>query len=392
MFLSASLSTLLLVLSITGSPVEVRNSPITLPLIKRLNFSNATINLVQHDKARVAALRDYNIHGRHAESISTRLGFDEYIVAFGVGSPPRTYNLIVDTGSSVTWIGASTPYVPTSSSVSTGQRGAVASFSGTLFLDTVTLGGGLTITKYPLAVASTSRNVKYDGILGIGLQELTINTLENNNSPTDTYPTFTDYLVKADAIDQNLVGIFFQPITEDLDTYVGELAFGEPDYTKLTSEIIYTAVTAVLPSANYWGIDQSITYGTTDILFPTAGVVDTGSTFISIASDAYGRYRAATGATPDQATGLLRITSDQYDALQPLDFHIDNKILSLTRNAQIWPRQCIYLIITDMGRDTGYKLDFITGYTFMQRFYTVLDGYNFWIGFATTPFTDATTN
>ncbi|KAG2362550.1 hypothetical protein BDR07DRAFT_1019256 [Suillus spraguei] len=139
-----------------------------------------------------------------------------------------------------------------------------------------------TITEYPLAVASTSKNIKYDGILGIGPRQLTINTLRNNNDPIGTYPTFTDYLVRQAPLVRtfingldcatecsvalcsklrfpDVVGIFFQPTTGDLDTDVGELAFGEPDYTKFTGNIVYTAVTAIVLSTSYWGIDQSIT-------------------------------------------------------------------------------------------------------------------------------------
>src|SRR6267154_5033544 len=38
--------------------------------------------------------------------------------------------------------------------------------------------------------------------------------------------------------------------------------------------------------------------------------------------DAYHAYMAATGALMDETTGHLRITLDQYDALQPLNFII----------------------------------------------------------------------
>ncbi|KAG2074023.1 acid protease, partial [Suillus decipiens] len=183
----------------------------------------------------------------------------------------------------------------------------------------------------------------------------------------------------------------------------GELAFGEPDYTKCTSNIVYTDITNTPSSKKYWGIDQRITYGDTGILFGTAGVIDTGCDFTYIASDAFGRYQAATGATIDQRTDLLRITLGQYNALQNLKFYIGNVFFSLIPNAQIWPRSlnnrlpggeddAIYLIIKSLGTTTGSGLDFITGLTFMQRFYTVLDSGNRKVGFATTSFTYATTN
>ncbi|KAG2353508.1 family A1 protease [Suillus spraguei] len=410
MFLTASLLNLLLALSITGSPVEVRNSPIILPLARRLNFSNSTIDLVQRDKARVVALRNYHTHGRRAESIPMRFSkWGQYIAALRVGNPPRTYNVLVDSGSSVTWIGARTPYG--GAGVNTGQGvkktygisgGPFASFSGRIFRDTVTLGDGLTIPNYELAIASTSSNVRCDGVLGLGPRYLTANGLINR--PGVTYPTFTDCLVSEDAIDENIIGIFFQPLTGYPDTDVGELAFGEPDYTKCIDNIVYTPITDALPSAEYWGIDQSITYGDTDILDETAGIIDTGTAFIEIAPYAYHRYQAATGATFDQPTGLLRITYERYTALEVLKFHISNQIFTLTANAQIWPRSLntklpgggessgIYLIITNLGTATRPGFGFIVGFTFMQRFYTVLDGDSFAVGFAITPFTKADTN
>ncbi|KAG2065337.1 hypothetical protein BDR04DRAFT_1161527 [Suillus decipiens] len=111
MFHTAFLLILLLALPIIGSPVEVRNSVVTLPLTRRLN---GTINLVQHDhdEARMAAFRD----GRRVGSIPVTNTYDLiYTTAVGID------NLIVNSGSSVTWVGATTPYVETGTSISTKQ-------------------------------------------------------------------------------------------------------------------------------------------------------------------------------------------------------------------------------------------------------------------------------
>ncbi|KAG2358187.1 aspartic peptidase domain-containing protein [Suillus spraguei] len=396
MFLTVSFLTLLLALSITGSPVEVRNSPTILPLTRRLDFSNGTIDL------------DHNMHGKRVESIPMLFSRGRHIVALDVGNPPTTYNLVVDTGSAVTWIGGGTQYdgtgVNTGRGVKVSYGGgqfSVASFSGTFFVETVTLRDGLTIPNYELAVASTVSNFRFDGILGLAPPDITVNTLTND--PSATYPTFTDWLVTAGAIRQNIVGIFFRPLTGDRNTDAGGLAFGEPDYTKCTSNIVYTDITNTRRSKKYWGIDQRITYGNKNILLRTAGIIDTGSCFIYIASDAYRRYQAATGATFHEQADLLRMTPRQYRALRDLKFYIGNGVFSLTPNAQIWPRSLnsiipgaennsIYLIIKSMGTPTGAGLDFIVGWTFMQRFYTVLDRDNRKVGFAMTSFTHATTN
>jgi cathepsin E len=74
----------------------------------------------------------------------------------------------------------------------------------------------------------------------------------------------------------------------------------------------------------------------------------------------------------------------------------------LTANAQLWPRSLntyiggttgnIYLIVGDLGTPTGQGLDFIDGYGFLERFYSVFDTANHRVGLAYTPYTYATSN
>ena len=119
-------------------------------------------------------------------------------------------------------------------------------------------------------------------------------------------------------------------------------------------------------------------------------------------ADAFNRYKSATGAVNDASTGLLRITSTQFSNLQSLFFTAGGTSFELTANGQIWPRalntfiggtsSSIYLVVNDIGSPSGSGLDFINGYTFLERFYSVYDTTNNRIGLATTPFTAATTN
>lgn len=124
-------------------------------------------------------------------------------------------------------------------------------------------------------------------------------------------------------------------------------------------------------------------------------------------------YKGATGGVPDDATGLLKITSKQFNALEPLDFKIGDNTYTMTPNAQIWPRSLntqingtadgIYLVTADLGESSA-ELSFINGYTFLcvinlfsldvppfnltsfcsERFYTVYDTASSRIGFAPT--------
>ncbi|KAJ6507706.1 acid protease [Mycena vitilis] len=328
-----------------------------------------------------------------------------YTMSVGVGSPPTDYTLLIDTGSSNTWVGADKAYKATSTSTDT--RNAVnvsygsGSFTGTEYIDEVTLGSGLVINKQSIGVASKATGFNdVDGILGIGPVDLTTGTVAS----TQTVPTVTDNLFSQGTIPTESIGISYIPTTGTTNVANGELTFGGTDAAKFTGSISYVPITKTSPASNYWGIDQTVTYGTssTPILNLTAGIVDTGTTLLLLATDAFQAYQQATGATADQTTGLLTITDDQFSNLQSLFFKIGDQTLELTADAQIWPRALnstlggedgkIYLITADLGNNSGSGLDFIDGFGFLQRFYSVYDTTNSQVGFATTEFTTATTN
>jgi cathepsin E len=329
-----------------------------------------------------------------------------YIASVGVGSPPTQYDLVIDTGSSNTWVGATTKYVKTSSSKKTSDSVTVnygsGSFSGTEFIDTVTIGDGLVIKNQSIGVASKSTGFTgVDGILGIGPVGLTVSTLSPDSE--STIPTVTDNLFSVGTIPSNLIGISFEPATAE-SVINGELTWGDVDSAKFNGDITFVPITSTSPANNYWGIDQTVTYGSsgTPILSTTAGIVDTGTTLLLIATDAFQRYKKATGATLDSKTGLLTFTSSQFAKLQSLFFQIGDSTFEYTPNAQIWPRSLnsviggtsgkIYSIVADLGSNSGQGLDFINGQSWLERFYSVYDTQNQQVGIATTPFTDATTN
>ncbi|KAG2357431.1 aspartic peptidase domain-containing protein [Suillus spraguei] len=380
MFSAASLFALL-AFSIMGSPVEVHNSPITLPMTRRLTFSNVT-DILRHDEARVAAFREY----RPASILLTNRNMD-HIVSVDIGSPPRTYHLIVDSTSSITWIGARDMYV-SSTGIDIKEPVAVNnvfySFEGTMFRDTFTFTNGLTIPRMLIGVASASRGIAFDGVLGIGPRVSSRGKLQDD--PDRTIPSVTDYLFWEDLISGPIVDIVNH----------GELTFGGDDRTKYTGSIRYTDITTAPHSSLYWGINQRITYGNTELMPPFAGIVDCSATFLYIASDAYERYRAATGGTVNNmAHGLLQISIDQYNVLDSLNFYIGEETYSLTRNAQIWPRSLnhivfgnhndVFLVVKSLLTPSGTRFS-------LQRFYTVFDADKSRIGFAQTSYTDAMTN
>ncbi|KAI0311766.1 acid protease [Amylostereum chailletii] len=328
-----------------------------------------------------------------------------YTAQVGVGSPATEYTLLIDTGSSNTWVGAATKYKQTSTSKNTGKKVTVSygsgSFSGTEWTDQVTLGSDLVIQNQSIGVASTAQGFNdVDGILGIGPVDLTEGTV-GGQTPV---PTVTDNLFQQGTISVESIGIFYQPTTSSDASANGELTFGGVDETKTTGDVNYVPITSTQPAGSYWGIDQDLSYGSsgTSLLSGSSGIVDTGTTLTMIATDAFEAYEKATGATMDNTTGLLTLSASKFNNLKSLFFTIGGVQYEMTANAQIWPRDQnaqiggesgkIYLVIADMGQQSGSGLDFINGFTFLQRFYSVFDTTNAQVGLATTQFTDAETN
>src|SRR6267154_1733073 len=141
MFSAFLLMTLFMALSIAASPVDVRHSVITLPITRRLNTSNATINILEHDRAHAAALtKGISASPLDRRSPIVNVAFN-YVANVGIGyysshncklnrgreiaaanGSSYTDELIVDTSSANTWVGANTRYVETSTSVNTGKE------------------------------------------------------------------------------------------------------------------------------------------------------------------------------------------------------------------------------------------------------------------------------
>ncbi|KAG2101601.1 acid protease [Suillus discolor] len=401
---SRSLSSLLalpalafLSLSASASPhPRTASSTATLKLAVRIN-SYGIQNIAVADRARIQARQ-----AGGSSSIGVTNNVTIYTADIGVGSPPTYYTVLIDTGNANIWIGAKKPYEKTATSQDTGNTFSIAygdgsSVSGEEYTDTVTLNCDLVISNQSIGVASqASVTAGIDGFLGLGPVDLTRGTVSN----TGEVAPVMENLYTQGTIGSEVLGVFFAPASSD--DGCGELTFGDYDASKITGDISYVPITSTSPASTFWGIDQSISYGDTPILNQKAGIVDTGCTLILIATDAFEKYQSATGGTLDEATGLLQISSDQYDQLSSLYFTIDGVTYELTPNAQIWPRSLntavhgdansIYLVLADIGSPSGSGLDFVNGYYFLERFYSVYDTTNSQVGFATTEWTYAITN
>ncbi|KAG6329349.1 hypothetical protein ID866_9740 [Astraeus odoratus] len=192
------------------------------------------------------------------------------------------------------------------------------------------------------------------------------------------------------AISSPLLGFYFPPGPVGSS---GLLSFGRVQESVLTSIVRYVPVSTFPPAAYFWGVNAGMTYGTIALFASGIGILDSGAPRITIAGSAFSAYASATGGIL-HPSGMLSITQDQYNNLQPLLINIGGQIYHLSPNAQIYPRTSsnsqIWLVIQQQP-DT-YSIAFSLGLPFFQRYYVVFNSGSNEIGFASHIHTDSTTN
>jgi hypothetical protein len=122
---------------VAATPVK-REGFVSLPIQKKSAATPSTKNILAVDAARIAKFKG-TATASTGDATATNL-VDTYVVALEIGS--QTFpNVIVDTGSSNTWVGADTKFSAGSTGVSTGKSVEVSygsgDFSGTEYTDTV---------------------------------------------------------------------------------------------------------------------------------------------------------------------------------------------------------------------------------------------------------------
>ncbi|KFY88343.1 hypothetical protein V500_06414 [Pseudogymnoascus sp. VKM F-4518 (FW-2643)] len=305
--------------------------------------------------------------------------FTHGVITVQVGA--GTYSLLVDTGSSNTWVGSGAPYQPGPNSQDTGETVYVsygdASFSGEEFTDDVTL-DSLTIQGQSIGVATSSTGMRdLDGVLGLGPTGLTQGTTSGGGE----IPTVIDNLFSQGTIAAHLVSIAGK-----------QISYGKTDASTFVGAITYGPITGTSPANTFWGIDGSFTYGPsgTSILATTAGIIDHSSTRTLLASDAYSTFLKLTGATTDQKTSFAVL--DSCDKLESISFDFGGAIFQIPVEQYRWPadqntviggdvNKC-YLAVGDLGTKSGHGLDFILGYNTLKHFTVILDTGNSRVGIA----------
>jgi hypothetical protein len=136
--ISITASLLLCAAFVAAGPIE-RESFVSVPMTKLRPATPPTSKtLIEADKARFSKFKGTATQASGSATATNQV--DQYLIAVQVGS--QTFaNMIIDTGSSNTWVGAGTKFSAGSTGKSTGKSVEVSygsgSFSGTEYTDTV---------------------------------------------------------------------------------------------------------------------------------------------------------------------------------------------------------------------------------------------------------------
>jgi len=380
--LSSIFFTALYITLVAASPAP-KAQIISIPITTHMKEGTTAAHIIASDKARRIRKE------KRQTAPATNDQAVQYLAPTQFGGSSTIYQLVVDTGSSNTWVGgAGQSFTCTSPCKSNGGSFNVeygsGSVTGTGALDSVTI-GGITIQNQQIGVGKSSQEFQgTDGLLGFGPEDLTEGTFSQINEA----PTIIQNAYSQGLIPQQLLGVSFAPCSS-ADCTNGELDLGGIDTSKTTSSVTYTPVQG--SGSEYWGIQVPITIGSTSA-GTASGIVDTGTTLVYLPSSAYNTWiKAIPSATVDNNSGLVRFPKSSLSSVPSISFTVNGVKFTLNNYAQL-VEQGLY---STMGLSSTYYYSWVgnggssslaltLGQKFLERFYSVYDTDNNRVGFATT--------
>jgi len=313
----------------------------------------------------------------------------QYFGPITIGTPPQTFQVVYDTGSSNLWVPSQncvdcthTAYDESASStyVANGTEFKIRYGSGALVgylsADTVQLG---TVDAIPLQTFAEATEVPvqfdlmhFDGICGMAFPTISVDGI---------VPPFTQ-LVKMGVLAQNLFSVYLS----DGDNSTGsELLLGGINSAKYTGQITYVP----LISETYWEVAlDGMTMNGTSLTQVNKAVVDTGTSVMAGPTQEVARIASMVGATP------VPINPNEYTLDCSTLPSLPNLIITLGgKDYTLTPQQ--YVIEVHQGTQDACLFGmlgidipaprgplWILGDTFIRPYYTVFDYQNNRVGFA----------
>ncbi|EGG11789.1 aspartic peptidase A1 [Melampsora larici-populina 98AG31] len=316
-----------------------------------------------------------------------------YLADIKVGSHGQSFKLIIDTGSSNTWVGSGTRLENSESTIPTGSTFSVSYGSGSAWgtevLEKVSVSSTISVNQ-SIGIASESFGFNdVDGILGLGPSKLTVGT---QTEPKKQIPTIMDTLFHAKKIARPVLGVFFAP-SHNNSTRNGRLTFGGVQNSLFHGKMSWIPKTSTKPSSSYYGVNLTITASGKSIMPNKAGIVDTGTTLVLLPDDAFKRYVNMIPNAKILDDGLVMFPKSSIQHIPTLEFDFGIFKATLTSNQQVLPidqahyygasTRMRYSYVSAMGTQSGTGLDFILGQKFLEHYYTAYDSQSGSVGIAT---------
>jgi len=308
----------------------------------------------------------------------------QYYGPITIGTPPKTFNVIFDTGSSNLWVPdtkcglaclAKSKYDSSKSSTFK-ANGTVFKImygsgpvSGVLAGDTVTMGES-TVPMQTFAEIDDVKGLglgyalgKFDGILGMGFQNISV----------DHIPTVFQTLVKEGAVKQGLFGFYLG------NNMPGELTLGGTDSNHYTGDLQYVPVT----SDTYWATKlDSLDYNGKPVTTTTKVILDTGTSILAGPSADVKKLADAAGATPIRP-GEYTIDCSKAASLPDVTVTMSGKSFTLKGTDYVINAGSACLFgFTGIDVPAPMGPLWIMGDVFIRKYYTVFDMDQNRLGFA----------
>jgi len=307
----------------------------------------------------------------------------EYYGDIWIGTPPKMFTTIMDTGSSNLWVPASTctgrscngknKYNPASSStyVPNGKpitiRYGTGSMKGTLVYDNVQV-GGLSVTKQEFAQATSLAafftGSAFDGILGLAYQSIS----------ADNVPTFFDNAVKQNGIDS----VFSFYLDSQSGSNSSVLTFGGYDNNYFTGSLTYHDLYLHLGDY-YMIVFNGINVGSTSVSSNcgTVGcraIVDSGTSLIVGPNAVVSKILSMVDIKPS-CSGVSSLPDITF-TIGSNSYNIPSSIYVLRESTLGGSTVC------EAGLQGAGSSEWIWGDVFIRAWYSVFDHGGLRVGFA----------
>jgi cathepsin D len=322
----------------------------------------------------------------------------QYYGPISIGTPPQTFNVVFDTGSSNLWVPSSTcsitdiacdlhkryDHSQSSTYEANGEKFSIlygsGSLSGFLSQDVVKM-GDLEIQNVTFAEATSEPGIsfviaKFDGILGMGFDAISVDNVR---------PPF--YLMMDQSLIEEPVFAFYLNRNQSGEVG-GELDIGGKDSNHYKGDISYVKLT----KETYWQfqMDGVEVAGKGSYCSPNCeAIADTGTSLLTGPKSEIEKLNSDIGATPILfgLTGEYKVNCSQIDSMPDITFKLGGKEFILTPQQYVLKESSMgqtLCLSGFMGLDIPAPAGplWILGDVFIGQFYTVFDFGNKQVGFA----------